>query len=139
MSSRERRRWIRFYAEVIVEEEFSVPPSFPREACRRITRAASFALRSEGGKRTPGGQRAASCAAFSSQLKVNSRFLFFILINEIFLLLKVFYKKRRSSQPLTAAHLRRSRPACLPSKPDSQFSRTDDPASSAREAVMAAQ
>ncbi len=29
VSSRERRRWIRFYAEVVVEEEFSVPSSFP--------------------------------------------------------------------------------------------------------------
>ena len=29
VSSRERRRWIRFYAEVVVEEEFSVPPSLP--------------------------------------------------------------------------------------------------------------
>ncbi|MDF5993687.1 hypothetical protein P4200_00550 [Pseudomonas aeruginosa] len=32
----------------------SVPPSLLAEACRRITRVASFALRSEGGKRMPG-------------------------------------------------------------------------------------
>ena len=55
VSSRERRRWIRFYAEVVVEEEFSraVVPSLA-EARRRITRVASFALRSEGGKRDAG-------------------------------------------------------------------------------------
>ncbi|HFL2786983.1 TPA: hypothetical protein ACGWUS_003973, partial [Pseudomonas aeruginosa] len=78
-----------------------------------------------------GGQRVALCAALSFQLKVNSSILFILLINRINRLLKVFYKKWGSSQPLQAA--------CLPSKPDWQFSRIDDPASSVREAVMAVQ
>lgn len=54
VSSRERRRWIRFYAEVVVEEEFSVPSSFPGRGLSADNAGGLVRPAQRGGKRTPG-------------------------------------------------------------------------------------